>query len=61
MICSVSKDYKMLNDGADVNYSDSPDNLLITSFPNSNHQWKARSKDHSKKSVANITAFCIGI
>lgn len=57
-------DYLLVSGGFHVNWRDyNPNggNLATASFPESAMEWKARSKDHSVVSRANLTVYAIGI
>lgn len=56
----ISTTYLLTGGGAKVNWSGAG-NLLTASFPSNKQTWEARSKDHTHKSPASITAYAIGI
>jgi hypothetical protein len=61
---SVPPGYLLISGGFHVNWLDfnpSGGNLATASFPENALSWKARSKDHSIVSRANLTVYSIGI
>jgi hypothetical protein len=59
-VAILPDDYVMTGGGAFVNWHGAG-NLLTASFPNGEHSWEARSKDHDISDPAQITAYVIGI
>jgi hypothetical protein len=59
--CSPDNGFALAGGGAFVDFEPGLGNLLISSYPENDHTWAARSKDHRNSSPATITAYAIGL
>jgi hypothetical protein len=58
---TVEQEYKVIADGARVNWQESPRNLLTASYPDGSRKWVARAKDHVNPSAATIEAWAVAL